>query len=141
MRSSTKGKQVHNRFDGSHSGRFGGNTIHRRTVVSFPKELYDFLTEQSSALKITNAEIIRGLLESERQIVNEARAFNIEVKNRFNDVVRMNNSSIYGGKSEARLSLGLPKDLDDFLTEQSSKLGVAKTEIIRSLLMRERIKN
>jgi len=64
-RSSVKGKEIHNRFDGSQRGRFGGHTVHRRLSVGLPKDLDDFLTEQSSALKTGKAEIIRRLLTRE----------------------------------------------------------------------------
>jgi hypothetical protein len=65
-RSSVKGKEIHNRFDGSQSGRFGGHIVHCRLSVGLPKDLDDFLTRKSSALKIGKAEIIRRLLIKER---------------------------------------------------------------------------
>ena len=54
-RSSVKGKQIHNRYD-------RGNSIYRRLSLGLPKDLDDFLTAQSDALKISKAEIIRDLI-------------------------------------------------------------------------------
>jgi len=67
-RSSVKGKEIHNRFDGSQRGRFGGDNIYRRLSVGLPKDLDDFLTAQSFALKTGKAEIIRRLLRRESHV-------------------------------------------------------------------------
>jgi hypothetical protein len=66
-RSSVKGKTIHNRYDGSHKGRFGGNNINRRLSLGLTKDLDDFLTARSSATRITKAEIVRKLLRAEIQ--------------------------------------------------------------------------
>jgi len=63
-----KGKKIHNRFDGSQIGSFGGYTIYRRLSVGLPKDLDDFLTAQSYALKTCKAEIIRRLLRRESHV-------------------------------------------------------------------------
>ena len=67
-RESVKGKKIHNRFDGSQRGRFGGDNIYRRLSVGLPKDLDDFLTAQSFALKIAKGEIIRRLLRRESHV-------------------------------------------------------------------------
>ena len=67
-RSSVKGKEIHNRYDGSQTGRIGGRTIYRRLSVGLPKDLDDFLTAQSFALKIAKGEIIRRLLRRENHV-------------------------------------------------------------------------
>ena len=67
MRVSVRGKKVHNRYDGSHTGKYGGYTVHRRLSVGLPKDLDDFLSKQSSLLKKGKAEILRDLLRENRQ--------------------------------------------------------------------------
>ena len=44
------------------------------------------------------------------------------------------------GSIGRRLSLGLPKDLDTFLTAQSEETKIAKAEIIRNLI-RQKMEN